>query len=340
MTEVSRPVRIVDVASLAGVSPSTVSKAMNDTGALKESTRERVRAAADKLGFVPDIGARALSTKRSFTVGLLSTDSAGRFSLPVVLGAENALAGGEISALLATARHDPIREQHHIRSLVARRVDGIIVTSRTTDPREPVHVPVPVVYAFSPSLDPDDPCVVPDDADGIRQVVAHLHALGHHRVAHVSGRGDQRSSVVRRETLVESLSKYGMELVGEPLFGEWSERWGRHAVDVVLGSHQAGQPLPIDAIVFASDQLARGGCDRLRERGIRVPDDIAVTGYDNWEVMALASRPPLTTVDMSLELIGQRAAERLLEAIADRPSAGVDRVSPTLVTRESTLGTD
>lgn len=330
-------VRITDVAALAGVSPSTVSKALNDTGSLRESTRARVREAAERLGFVPDASARSLSARRSFTVGLLSTDSAGRFSLPVVLGAENALVGGELSALLATARHDLVREQHHVRALVARRVDGIIVTGRTTEPREPIRVPMPVVYAFAPSSDPDDASVVPDDALGMRLLVEHLAGLGRRRIAYVGGRAEQAASLVRYETLAAELAARGLELVGEPLYGDWSEQWGRRAVDQILRGSASGD-LPVDAIVFASDQVARGGCDRLRERGLRVPDDVAVTGYDDWEVMSLASRPPLTTVDMQLERLGQRAAELLIAAIEGDPKRGVERLAPRLVVRASTLG--
>ncbi|WP_020018026.1 LacI family DNA-binding transcriptional regulator [Promicromonospora sukumoe] len=335
-------VRITDVAALAGVSPSTVSKALNDTGSLRESTRARVREAAERLGFVPDASARSLSARRSFTVGLLSTDSAGRFSLPVVLGAENALVGGELSALLATARHDPVREQHHVRALVARRVDGIIVTGRTTEPREPIKVPMPVVYAFAPSSDADDASVVPDDALGMRLLVEHLVGLGRRRIAYVGGRAEQAASLVRYETLAAELAARDLAAVGEPLYGDWSEQWGRRAVDQILaggpGSGRADGALPVDAIVFASDQLARGGCDRLRERGLRVPDDVAVTGYDDWDVMSLASRPPLTTVDMQLERLGQRAAELLIAAIEGDPARGVERLAPRLVVRASTLG--
>jgi LacI family transcriptional regulator len=333
-------VRITDVAALAGVAPSTVSKALNGNGSLRESTRERVREAAERLGFVPDATARSLSARRSFTVGLLSTDSAGRFSLPVVLGAENALVGGELSALLATARHDPVREQHHVRALVARRVDGIIVTGRTTEPREPIRVPMPVVYAFAPSVDPDDASVVPDDAAGMRLLVDHLVERGRRRIAYVGGRAEQAASVVRHDTLVAELESRGLELAGPPLYGDWSEQWGRRAVDVVLGGSGSGNegPAGVDGIVFASDQLARGGCDRLRERGLRVPDDVAVTGYDDWEVMSLASRPPLTTVDMQLERLGQRAAELLIAAIEGNPARGVERLAPRLVVRASTLG--
>jgi LacI family transcriptional regulator len=222
VVERGQVVRITDVAALAGVAPSTVSKALNGTGSLRESTRVKVREAAERLGFVPDASARSLSARRSFTVGLLSTDSAGRFSLPVVLGAENALVGGELSALLATARHDPVREQHHVRTLVARRVDGIIVTGRTTEPREPIRVPMPVVYAFAPSVDPDDASVVPDDAAGIRLLVEHLVGLGRRRIAYVGGRAEQAASVVRHDTLVAELATRGLELVGAPLYGDWS----------------------------------------------------------------------------------------------------------------------
>lgn len=339
-----RSVRITDVARAAGVSPSTASKALNGSGSLRAATRERVRDAAAQLGFVSDAGARALSMRRTFIVGLLSTDDVGRFSLPVVLGAENALTIGEISTLLATARRDSVREQHHLRALVARRVDGIIVTGRTTDAREPIRVPVPVVYALAPSADPQDISVVPDDAGGMRLVVDHLRTLGCRRVAHVGGRAEQHTSQVRMESLRSALAAAGMEPAGEPLFGEWSERWGRRAVDLLLRDSADGG-LPVDAIVFASDQLARAGCDRLRERGVRVPEDVAVTGYDNWEVMWAASRPPLTTVDMELERLGQRAAELLLQAITqdedtDGGVHGVELLPPRLVVRGSTIGGD
>ncbi|MFD1716933.1 LacI family DNA-binding transcriptional regulator [Georgenia deserti] len=341
MSEQHRPVRIVDVAALAGVSPGTVSKALNNNGLLKDSTRDRVREAADKLGFVPHAGARSLHSRRTFTVGLLSTDNAGRFSLPVVLGAENALLAGQVSALLATARHDPVREQHHIRTLVSRRVDGIIVTGRTTEPRAPIEALAPVVYAFAPSTDPEDASVVPDDATGMRQIVDHLRTLGHRRLAYVGGREDQRSSKVRHEATQTAAAEQGMELVGPPRFGEWSERWGRHAVDMLVADGLLGPESaePVDAVVFASDQLARGGTDRLRERGLRIPEDVAVTGYDDWQVMSLASRPPLTTVDMRLETLGQRAAELLLAALDGEPLHGTEMLAPRLVVRESTLGT-
>jgi LacI family transcriptional regulator len=323
--------RITDVAALAGVSTSTASKALNDTGQLREETRERVRRAAEQLGFTPDSRGRALSSGRSYTVGLITTDSSGRFSIPIMLGAGDALSAGEMALVLCDTRDDPLREQHYLRSLVSRRVDGIIVTGRRTEPREPIEVPIPVVYAFSASTDPADTSVIVDDHGGASSTVRHLLSLGRRRIAHVTGPATHRSALTRAAATVETA---GDALVGEPMHGEWSERWGRHAVDVLLRSSDE-----IDAISCGSDQIARGVCDRLRELGRSVPDDLAVTGYDNWSVMALASRPPLTTVDLELEELGRRTAQLLLEAIAGSPQRGLVELPTRLITRESTLGT-
>jgi LacI family transcriptional regulator len=323
--------RITDVAALAGVSTSTASKALNDTGQLREETRQRVRRAAEQLAFTPDNRGRALSTGRSYTVGLMTTDSSGRFSIPIMLGAEDALSAGEMALVLCDTRDDPLREQHYLRSLVSRRVDGIIVTGRRTEPREPIDAPIPVVYAFSASTDPRDTSVIVDDHGGAASTVRHVLSLGRRRIAHVTGPASHRSAISRAAATVEAAAG---ALVGEPMHGEWSERWGRHAVDVLLRSETE-----IDAITCGSDQIARGVCDRLRELGRSVPDDIAVTGYDNWSVMALASRPPLTTVDLALEELGRRTAQLLLDAIAGAGHPGLLEMPTRLITRESTLGT-
>ncbi|MEU4190873.1 LacI family DNA-binding transcriptional regulator [Kribbella sp. NPDC026611] len=328
---VSRSVpRITDVAALAGVSIGTASKALNDTGQLRAETRERVRRAAEQLGFTPDGRGRALSSGRSFTVGMITTDSSGRFSIPIMRGAEDTLSAGEMALVLCDTRDDPLREQHYLRSLVSRRVDGIIVTGRRTEARAPIDVPIPVVYAFSPSTDPGDTSLVVDDHGGASSAVRHLRELGRSRLAHVTGPDTHQSALARAAATVEAA---GDSLIGPPMHGEWSERWGRHAVDVLLRTHPE-----LDAISCGSDQIARGVCDRLRELGRSVPDDVAVTGYDNWSVMALASRPPLTTVDLELEELGRRTAGHLLDAIGGSTHRGLLELPTRLVTRESTLG--
>ena len=158
MPNSARPGRptIIDVAERAQVSAGTASKALNGRGSLREATRQRVLAAAEELGFRPNSMARGLLSGRSFTVGLVTTDHVGRFSLPVLLGAEDALGVGEMSVFLCDSRGDAIRERQHIRTLLSRRIDGLIVTGRRTDPRPPLPTPVgvPVVYAMAPSTDP------------------------------------------------------------------------------------------------------------------------------------------------------------------------------------------
>lgn len=323
-------VRITDVAALAGVSAGTASKALNDRGQLRTETRERVRRAAEQLGFRPDARGRALSSGRSYTVGLVTTDSSGRFSIPIMMGAEDALSAGEMALLLCDTRDDPLREQHYIRTLLARRVDGIIVTGRRTEARRPIEANVPVVYAFNPSMDESDGSVVVDDAGGASSAIDHLLGFGRQRIAHVTGPQRHRTAMDRA---VGARAAAGDALVCEPLFGDWSERWGRHAVDVLLRRFP-----DLDAISCGSDQIARGACDGLRELGRSVPDDVAVVGFDNWEVMALAARPPLTTVDLELEELGRRAARMLLDAVNGNPHYGVEVLPTSLQIRESTLG--
>ena len=113
-------------------------------------------------------------------------------------------------------------------------------------------------------------------------------------------------------------------------FGEWSERWGREAAGLLLADRPG-----LDAIFCGSDQIARGVGDTLRAAGRRIPDDVALVGFDNWEPMALGAQPPLTSVDMCLEEVGRAAAELLLAAIADEPAHGVRTVPSRLVVRQS-----
>jgi hypothetical protein len=137
--------------------------------------------------------------------------------------------------------------------------------------------------------------------------------------------------VLRAEGAQKALAAAGLELAGrEPLYGEWTEEWGRQATDVLLRS-EAG----LDAIFCGNDQIARGVADALREAGRRVPDDVALVGFDNWEVIAASSRPPLTTVDMNLRQLGRAAGEGLLAAIDGRPSTGLQLLPCSLVVRES-----
>ncbi|WP_253774077.1 LacI family DNA-binding transcriptional regulator [Goodfellowiella coeruleoviolacea] len=324
---------INDVAQLAGVSVGTVSKALNGRGSLRAETRHRVLSAAEQLGFQPNRAAVALNSGRTYTVGMITTDTIGRFSIPLMMGAEDALGAGEMSVFLCDARDDPIREQYYLRTLLSRRVDGIIVTGRRTQARPPIGtgLPIPVVYAFISSTDPRDCSVVPDEAGGAHKAVDHLLAVGRRRIAHITGPEHHHSATVRATAATDRLAEAGLRLAGAPLFGEWSEAWGRQAAQLLLGANAE-----VDAVFCGSDQIARGVADALRAAGRRVPDDVALVGFDNWDVMALGCQPPLTSVDMELEKLGRTAADLLLAAINGEASPGRHTHPCRLVIRDST----
>jgi LacI family transcriptional regulator len=328
-----RPSTISDVAALASVSVGTASKALNGNGSLRPETRQRVLDAATRLGFQPNAAARALNEGRTYTVGMITTDSIGRFSIPILMGAEDALGAGRMSVFLCDARDDPIREEYYLRTLLARRVDGIIVTGRRSQARPPIAAdqPVPVVYAFISSADAQDCSVVPDEVGGASRAIEHLLAVGRRRIAHVTGPEHHHSAQVRAAAAGARLADDGLDFAVPPLFGEWSEQWGRQAVSLLLASGTT-----FDAVFCGSDQIARGVADALQDVGMRIPDDAALVGFDNWGVMALACRPPLTSVDMDLEGIGRAAANLLLAAINGEPAPGRHTHPCRLVVREST----
>ncbi|HEY0119099.1 MAG TPA: LacI family DNA-binding transcriptional regulator [Cellulomonas sp.] len=329
----SRAVTLRDVAQLAGVSVATASKALNGRADVRPDTRVRVEEIAARLGFTPNTLAQAMLAGQTGTVGLMTNDLVGRFSLPILMGAEDATGAGRMSVLLCDARGDAIREQYHLRALLGRRVDGIIVVGSATDPRPSLghHVPVPVVYAYAPSDDAQDASVVADNVRAGELAVEHLLATGRRRIAHISGDVAYAAAHDRVRGADQVLSEAGLTRVGPVLFGSWTESWGRTAAQIVLD--QGGD---VDAIVCGSDQIARGVLDTLRDRGVDVPGDVAVMGFDNWEAMVSGSRPSLTTVDMQFETMGRRAAELLFAAIDGRPSHGVEAIEPRLVVRGST----
>ncbi|WP_460398490.1 LacI family DNA-binding transcriptional regulator [Actinophytocola sediminis] len=327
-------VTLTDVARLAGVSVATASKALNGRGEVAPTTRTRVLAAAEKLSFQPNALAKGLISGRTRTIGLLTDELGGRFAIPIMLGVENALGNEEMSVLLCDARGDPIRRQHHIRTLLARQVDGFIVLGDSNDRRTSLtrDIPVPVVYVYGESTDRDDLSLLADDEGGARLAAEHLVALGRRHIGHITGPVSYRAARDRATALRAVVAEAGLPLVGgEPLHGEWSQGWGRHAGRLLATANPQ-----LDAIFCGSDQVAAGVVQALTDLGRRIPDDVAIVGYDNWEIFAADCRPPLTTVDVNLERLGTTAVEYLFSALDGRRHSGVIRQPCRLVVREST----
>ncbi len=331
-----RKVTLQDVAQLAGVSVATASKAINSREGVSSSTRDRVLDVVRRLGFTPNELARGLLAGRSGTVGLLTSDLEGRFVLPILMGAEDAFGAGQVNVFLCDARGDTIREQHHLRALLTRRVDGIIVVGRQTDPRPSLghDLPVPVVYAYAPSEDPSDLSLTPDNEAGGRMALQHLLDCGRRAIGHITGDPSYAAAQDRARGIQSLLAESGLELRGDVMFSTWTEQWGRDAAALLLAQHP-----DVDGIVAGSDQIARGVLDTLRDLGKRVPQDVAVIGYDNWEVLTTNSRPELTSIDPNLEQLGREAARSLFLAMDESkvPSQGTRYTPVKLVIRGSTI---
>lgn len=328
----SRPT-LRDVASLAGVSVATASKALNGRDQVHPDTRARVLVAAEKISFTPNALARGLLAGQTGTVGLITGDLDGRFSLPILMGAEDAFGKGKMSVFLCDARGDSIREQYHLDALLSRRVDGLIVVGSRTDPRPSLgrNLPVPVVYAYAPSLDENDLSLVPDDVQGGADSANFLVSRGRKKIAHITGQVDYTAAQDRARGIESALSEHGLAIVGGVQFGSWTEQWGRNATARLLEQHP-----DIDGVLCGNDQIARGALDTLREAGWDVPGRVSVMGYDNWEVFTTGARPHLTSVDINLEALGALAARRLFEAIDGNSRSGIDSLPCRIVPRETT----
>lgn len=324
-----------DIAAVAGVSVATASKALNGRSDVSAETRSRVQVAAEELQFTPNAAARELVSGRTQSVGLITSDLAGRFSLPILRGVEGAFGSQQVSVLLTDAREDSIREQHHVRYLLSRNVEGLIVVGSRTDPRPSLgqDLPVPVVYAYAPSDDERDLSLVCDNIGAGRLVTRHLLSIGRRRIAQILGDSSYQASRDRLTGVQRALAESGLEPVGPTeMFGSWSESWGRAATSQLM---EAG--LDVDAIICASDQIARGCLDTLRDRGIDVPGDIAVASFDNWEILATGSQPQLTSVDMNFQAMGRIAAESIVSALSGAESTGLITQECRLVIRGSTV---
>jgi LacI family transcriptional regulator len=293
-------------------------------------------AAARELSFAPSPIARGLTTGRTSTVGLIVADSmTHRFAVPIMLGAEAALGEINLSMITCDARGDGARSLELARMLAARKVDGVLIVGDNNAVTASVtrHIDVPVVYVYGESDEPGDLAHMPDDGAGIGLAVDHLAAIGRRRIAHLTGPGHTTAVAHRAAGLSARLRHHQLELAAPVGYGEWSQRWGRAATTALL------QQVPdIDAVLGGSDQIASGVLVALDEIGRRVPDDVAVTGYDNWHVFALETEPPLTTVDMNLEALGAAAARDLFTIIdGAEPHGGTRRHPCELVIRGSTV---
>ncbi|CAN5512859.1 LacI family DNA-binding transcriptional regulator [soil metagenome] len=324
---------INDVASAAGVSKGAVSFALNDRPGVAPLTRQRILEAAEQLGWTPSPRARALSVSRALAVGLVVARPpeifrADAFFPSFISGLETLLSQHGHVLLLMMAEHDD--ESTYRRLAREGRVDGVFVTDlRVGDTRpallEELGLPSVVI---GPTL-ADTPTLGVDDAPGIRDAVEHLIGLGHTRIAHVSGPRSMVHGRSRRTAWVDALEAAGLP-EGPSVEADFSAESGAAATRTLLALAE-----PPTAIVYANDLMAMAGLSLAVARGISVPGQLSLTGFDDMEISAHL-QPSLTTVSTDVVAWGRAAATHLLALIRAQEPPFADLPPARLVLRGST----
>lgn len=330
---------IADVARAAGVSKGTVSFALNDRPGVAPATKARILAAAEELGFRPSHRGRALSHSRAFALGLVMARpaellGADPFFPAFIAGVETALAEAEHALVLRVVTGDWQDEAEAYRRLAQDgRVDGVFLSDLRTgeDPRLGLleGLRLPAVTLQTPDVACPFPAVTLDESTGIRAVVEHLAALGHRRIAHVAGPQQFVHGDRRRRAWQQTLAGLGLPQ-GPEAVGDFTAAGGAEATRRLLRA-----PEPPTAVVYANDLMAIAGITVAHELGLRIPEDLSVTGFDDTE-LAGHVHPPLTTVRRDALGMGRAAARLLMQLVETGEADGAALPPAELVVRRST----
>jgi DNA-binding LacI/PurR family transcriptional regulator len=326
------------VAQRANVSTATVSRTINGSAKVSPRTAERVRKAIEALNFYPDTNARALGSGRSSLYGLIISDITNPFFPELVKSFEDIAVQHGQEVLIANTNYDPERMKICVIRMLQRKVDGVAIMTSEMDDRL-VEVfsrrHIPLVFLDTGMSSPGVSCVRIDYPAGIDAAMAHLIALGHRRIAFISGPLRLASARMRHRAFMESTERDHLAS-SEALIQE-----GNHRVD---GGHDAMKRILESgarptAVMASNDMTAIGAMGAIREAALRIPEDISVIGFDDIQFSAF-TMPPLTTVSLPRAQIANAAFRALLNAQqsdAPKPVQGEEHmVQPTLVLRKST----
>jgi LacI family transcriptional regulator len=326
---------IKDVAALAGVSFTTVSHVLNDTRPVSADARARVLAAIDEIGYLPSAVARSLRKSETKTVGVLVPNVQNPFFAELVGGVEEYCRQSGFSVLICNSDNDPKHQQQYMRTLLGKRVDGLLVSSAGDDEAlarifEMVNIPAVTVDRLVPGARADRVAV--DNEQGAYGAVRHLMALGHRTIACISG---PREFAVARERIAgwrRALQEAGLPNEdGLVVESDFSSAGGHLAAQALLREVQG-----VTGIFASNDMMAFGALRAAAEAGRPVPQKLSVVGFDDIE-MSRYVFPALTSVGVSIKQLGQEAGRVLIDRI-DNPEMALKNIllTPRLVMREST----
>lgn len=334
---VSGRVTIRDIAARVGVHASTVSRVLNPEtrNMVSPEVVERVQNVAEELGYRPNPIAYGLLTNQSMTVGVVVTDLTNPVFPPTIRGIEDTLVASGYVPLLANSDGDQEREKLIVDLMRNRRVDGLILT--TSSPNTPVIVAckedrLPLVVIHRTWDDPEISCVGFDDALGTRLILEHLVNLGHKKFAYIAGPLDLTTGRDRHFGTINAMNEFGIK-VDQDLFSvadAFNEEDGKRCCTELLSKGKE-----FTAIVTGSDLIATGCYQALKEHGLRCPEDVTITGYNDIP-LAAHLEPPLTTIQTPRYETGAEAAKMMLERL-NKPDTSPRWVKfpPSLVIRKS-----
>lgn len=329
-------VTIRDVAKQAGVSVATVSHVINGTRKVAPETEARVRRVMEELGYQPNAIAQSLRRRATYAVGVLVSDITNPFFATLVRGVEDAALEAGYSVIVCNSDEDPEKEDMYIRALWRRRIDGMLIapTRDGTSPalQELVKRNLPFVFVDRKAKGVKAPAVLSDNVGGAYLATKHLIERGHRRIGIVLGIPGATTTEERFAGYCQALKEAGIPLVAELV------TWGRYRVE---GGRQAAATLlslrdPPTAIFSTNNLMTVGVLQELDRRGVRIPDEMALVGFDDSEWAELV-QPPLTVAAQSPYEIGRRGFELLYAWITDREKQIKDvRIPVQLRLRRST----
>ncbi len=335
----NRRVTLKDIAAATGVHPSTVSRALDPAGraTLTEALVTRVREAAARMGYRRNQIASSLRTHRTMTVGVVLPDVANPLFPPILRGIESVLEPLGYTSIIVNTDNLPEREERLLSVLRERGVDGLIHAAvQRNDPAvtRQIDGSTPLITLNRRIERSSIPCVVNDEAGGVRMMLEHLAEFGHTRIATISGPLSLSTGHMRDRAMRESAREMGLDQPPEwrVAASGFSEAEGRLCCAALLA-----RGLPFTALLCANDRLALGAIAALRDAGLRCPEDVSVTGFNDMPFLDLMA-PRLTTIRIAQYDAGVLAAEMLARMMrgADSLSVPIETVLPVrLVTRDS-----
>lgn len=334
--DVKTRLTIAEVAREAGVSAQTVSRVINDRPDVAPETRQRVKQIISRLGYQPSAIARSLASRRTRTLGLITADFSDYFFTQAIAGAEVEARRQGYFFMLGSTERNPQDEPEYIRLLTEHHVQGILFARPSTEPDNRyllslLEAGVPVVTTAYHVPGVDLTVVDVDNVDGAWQATGYLLECGHRQVAMITGPRSWKS--VNDRIWGYTLALEGREVTLEPGLiaeGDWSYQSGYQAMQELLA-----RGLPFSGLFAQNDQMAIGAIRALREAGRRVPQEVAVVGYDDIPVAEYCD-PPLTTIRQPMQEVGKVATRLLIEAIEEGgPTRGAVLLDAELIRRGS-----